>query len=365
MLGRPRLVALVLALAPATAASAQTCAWGSFDSSRIHKPAGFLLDTGVYWGKLRTEIANNGGTVLPGTPTLTPGYLAQCDVFFTSILDDNSLPLSNTEQGALGAWLTSGGTLVVSGLQIALPFYDSFTGPYGVTNYVGTTGIGTGSTTGAAHAIVSGVTNFQHNGHCTFSFGSQALLLGKDANGGSFMAVLEPSTGFTSGGRIFVFGDAEIMDDLEVGNFDHAILMQNTVAWACSGGCPGYFAPYGAGCVGLSGLTPTLAGVGCPTPGDTIQLILADAAPNRTSYTLIGLGQGTVPVDPSCLLQNAPVLPQVFVIPTGPTGGWTLAATIPASVTTPADVYLQTFIDDPGAPFGAAGTQPLQVHLDQ
>ncbi len=358
------LAVLVLLLSLAAAAPAQTCAWGSFDASRIHKPAGFRLDNGVYWGKLRNEIANAGGTVLAGTPTLTAGYLAQCDVFFTSILDDAAPALSNTEQGALSTWLSGGGTLIVSGLQIALPFYDSFTAPFGVTGYVGQTGLATGTTTGGSHPLIAGVTTFQLNGHCTFSLGSQASLLGQDGAGAAVMAVLEPATGFTSGGRIFVFGEAEMLDDLELGNADHAVLLGNMVLWACAGGCPGFFAPYGVDCPGTGGVAPTLAGAGCPSPGETIQVSLSGAAPNRTSFTLIGLGQGVLPVTPGCSLQNAPVLPQVVTLPTGASGGWTLPANLPPTLTTPADVYLQTLIDDPLAPFGAAATRPVQLHLE-
>ncbi len=355
--------AAVLLLVASTPTLAQ-CNWGSFDASRTHKPGGFLLDTGVYWGMLRNEIAVTGGAVLPGTPTLTGAYLAQCDVFFTSILDDASPPLSSAEQAALSSWLASGGTLVVSGLQIALGFYDSFTAPYGVTGYVGMNGIGTSVTTGASHPLITGVTAFAHNGHCTFSIGANALLLGKDASGGNFMAVLDPSTGFTTGGRIFVFGDAEILDDLEVGNFDHAILLKNVVQWACSGGCLGYFQPYGTGCVGAGGSTPTLTGAGCATPGDSIFISLQNAAPNRPSYTLLGLGQGTAPVNPVCSLQNAPVLPQVVLISTGPAGQWALGTTVPGTVPTPSDAYLHTFIDDPAAPFGASATRPLRIHFE-
>lgn len=345
-----------------TTASAQSCRWGSFDASRTHKPSAFLLDTGALWNKLRGEIAVAGGTVLPGTPALTTAYLSQCDVFFTSILDDTNGVLSNTEQGALAAWLASGGTLIVAGLQISLGFYDSITAPFGVTNYVGNLGQGAGMTV-AAHPITAGVATFLHNGHCSFTVGSQGQVLGIDANGGSFLAVLEASTGFTSGGRIFVYGDAEILDDLEIGNANHLPLMTNLVAWACNNGCMGFFGPYGTGCAGSGGVAPTLTGIGCPTPGASIQLSLQNAAPNTTSVTLIGLGQGSAPLNPSCLLQIAPVLPQVAVIPTGPSGQWTISASIPPGLATPADVYLQVFVADSGAPSGIAGTKPLQLHL--
>jgi len=359
-----RSLVLVLVSCWSVSASAQTCRWGGFDGTRIHKPAGFRLDTGVYLSQLRAEITNAGGVVVPGTPTLTSAYLAQCDVFFTSILADFVPVLSDSEKTALAGWLASGGTLIVSGLQTPLAFYDSFTSPYGVTNYLASIGQQTLATSGGSHPLISGVNTVQANGHCSFSAGPQGLVLATDASGGAFMAVLEPSTGFSSGGRIFVFGDAESIDDLEIGNADHAVLMKNMVAWGCTGGCPGYFLPYGTSCVGAAGLTPTLSGEGCATPGDLVQIKLQDAAPNRTSYTLIGIGQGAVPVNPGCLLQNAPFLPQVFVIPIGAAGQWTLATIIPAAVTTPDDVYLQTFIDDPGAPFGVSATRPLRVHLD-
>lgn len=355
-------IVLGFALLFSSGADGQSCSWGSFDASRTHKPGAFQFDTGALWTTLRAEIANNGGAVLSGAPVLSAGYLSQCDVFFTSILDDGNGPLSAAEQAALGSWLASGGTLIVAGLQISLGFYDSFTAPFGVTNYVGSVGQGTGSTVGG-HPIITGVSSFQHNGHASFSVGGQGAVIGSDSSGSAFLAVLEASTGFTSGGRIFVYGDAEILDDLEVANADHLVLQKNLVAWACDSACSGFFSAYGTGCVGSGGVTPTLSGVGCPTPGGNIQLSLQSAAPNTSSFTLIGVGQGVAAINPTCLLQIAPVLPQVVVIPTGPSGQWTISASIPAGLSTPADVYLQSFISDAGVASGVAGTRPLQLHL--
>ena len=46
------------------------------------------------------------------------------------------------------------------------------------------------------------------------------------------MAVFEPSTGFTIGGRILVFGDHNMFADSYINSSDNLLLATNMVAWA-------------------------------------------------------------------------------------------------------------------------------------
>lgn len=227
------LMILTLLALTAGLAHAQTgCLWGSFDASRINYAAGPL--TGTAHSVLRGIIAANGGVVAPAAPALTAAYLASVDVFYTSLLSTGTGTLSAAEQAALQAWITGGGTLIVTGDIFPLPAYESFTAFYGVTNYQALTTAGLGTTVGA-HPITLGVTNFSYNTDCTYTFGAGALLLGRNVNARDFMIVMEPGTGFPAGGRILVTGDHNMFTDSMIAQADNTRLANNIALWACGG----------------------------------------------------------------------------------------------------------------------------------
>lgn len=341
-------------------AAGQTCVWGSFDGSRINYADGPL--TGVAHGALRGIINANGGTLAPATPTLTAAYLAGIDVFYTAMLSSSSGGLSATELAALQGWLSTGGTLIVTVEYSPLVHYNALMAPYGVSfAQIAQQGV---ATVVGNHPITSGVTTIKFAAESEVFFGSNALLLAKGPTQKDFAIVMESSTGFTSGGRILAFGDHNMFTDSYINTNDNVLLAGNMVTWACTGGCPGFFQKYGPACAAPAG-TPTLSGGGCPTPGDQVTLELTNALPGATTFTLFGLGQGALPLSPTCSLSNSPVAPApILIIPAGPTGGWILPGVIPLTATTPADVYLQTAIADPNAPFGVAATNALRLHLD-
>ncbi|MFG0317944.1 MAG: hypothetical protein ACF8XB_11770, partial [Planctomycetota bacterium JB042] len=183
-------VAACAALLPLVAAERSwgQCSWGSFDAARVND-AGGVLTTGAY-GTLRSLIANEGGTLAPATPTLTPSYLAGVDVFFTSLLNNSTGALSPAEQAALVAWVEGGGTLVVTGDISPLAAYDSFTAPFGVTGYTAISTVATGAPIPPVHPITASVGTYRYVGNCTFSFGSDAQRLGDDSAGHPFLVVL-------------------------------------------------------------------------------------------------------------------------------------------------------------------------------
>ena len=128
--------------------------WGSFDGSRINYSGGPL--SGSAHSTLRGIIQANDGIIAPATSSLTPGYLDDVDVFYTSLLDRSTGHLSSAEQAALQGWIASGGTLIVSADYLSLAAYESFTSPYGVTGYQALTNWGTGWPV-ATHMITQGI----------------------------------------------------------------------------------------------------------------------------------------------------------------------------------------------------------------
>ena len=239
------LAALVLFGAQETRASVT---WGSFDASRINYSAGAL--TGSDHSILRAIIQSNDGDGIIGavTPTLTDTYLGGVDVFYTSLLSQTAPILSTAEKAALQNWVGAGGTLIVTADMSPLPAYEAFTSVYGVTNYQSvlpaTTGTGTPV---AAHRITQDISSYYYAGHCTFTYGSDALLLGDDGSGHDFMIVMEPGTGFSAGGRILVLGDHNIFVDDYIGEGpDNAALAVNIASWAATPvAMPGDFEPDG------------------------------------------------------------------------------------------------------------------------
>jgi len=226
-------LAVVVVVAACSVPASASVTWGSFDISRINYSGGPL--TGSAHSGLRGIITANDGVIGAATGTLTAGYLGGVDVFYTSLLNTGTGALSASEQAALQNWVAAGGTLIVTADIWPLAAYESFTSTYGVTGYTDLGDIAVGSTV-AAHSITENVTDYYYATQSTFSYGADALLLGDDGFGHAFMVVLEPATGFTTGGRILVFGDHNLFTDSFIGMADNAVLAANMAAWAASGG---------------------------------------------------------------------------------------------------------------------------------
>jgi cysteine-rich repeat protein len=213
--------------------TAEAAVWGGFDGTRVNY-AGGVLATGVDHDEMRLLIGAAGHTIAPPTPTLTAPYLAGVDVFYTSLLNTGAPVLSGAEQAALASWISSGGTLVVTGDIFPLPFYESFTSPFGITAWIDTAaGLASPS---AVHPITAGVTTIDPVTQSTFQFGADALEIATADDGNPFAIVLESSTGFCDGGRVLVLGDHNLFNDNGIGLFDNAVLAANVVAWAGVGG---------------------------------------------------------------------------------------------------------------------------------
>ncbi len=130
--------------------------------------------------------------------------------------------------------------------------------------------------------------------------------------------------------------------------------------------CAGYFASYGNGCEGSGGITPTLAGGGCPSSGEAISLAVAGALGGASGFLFFGAGTGSQSVH-GCALQVVPLLPLNLPLVLSGAGAGNGAAVLtgPVPPATPVlDLYLQVLLADAGAPGGVSGTQPLHVHIE-
>lgn len=221
---------IVTACALASAAQAE-CVWGSFDSTRINYPDGVL--NGSAHTTLAGIINAGGGTLAASTSTLTAAYLSSVDVFYTSLFrTDGASTLSAAEQAAVQSWFFAGGTLIVTADIFAPESYDSLTSFLGVTNYNPLSN-GGNATVINSHALTAGVTSIAFTTESTFSVPATALALANGPSNQLFSAVMDPSTGYNGGGRLFIVGDHNMFTNSFISSADNTVLAQNMASWAC------------------------------------------------------------------------------------------------------------------------------------
>jgi outer membrane protein assembly factor BamB len=129
--------------------------------------------------------------------------------------------------------------------------------------------------------------------------------------------------------------------------------------------CPAYFATYGSGCPGTGGLTPSLTGDGCPTPGALVTLRVRNGLGGAPGFLLLGGGPGAIPLLPQCELSTAPLLGLIAIALAGSGAGQgftDLPFVLPAGLP-PLDVFFQTAFVDAGGAGGAAASNALQMHV--
>lgn len=130
--------------------------------------------------------------------------------------------------------------------------------------------------------------------------------------------------------------------------------------------CPGAFTGYGSGLAGSLGITPQITGSGCPAPGVSIGIELAQGLGGAPGILLLGLTQASIPAFGGTLL----LVPLGVSIPfsySGPGGipGAGLAS-VPLAIP-PNPALVGTVFDfqaldlDPGAPAGVAMTAGLAM----
>jgi hypothetical protein len=125
--------------------------------------------------------------------------------------------------------------------------------------------------------------------------------------------------------------------------------------------------PYGSGCPGTAGFTPSLNVNGCVAPGGSIGLDIQKGKPGATPVLFLGFGTTPANLTASCALQILPLFPNPVYLPnlTGSAPGQgTLNISglgIPASAPNGVALSLQVVFADAGAPGGVASTNPVKI----
>ena len=109
-----------------------------------------------------------------------------------------------------------------------------------------------------------------------------------------------------------------------------------------------------------------VSGKGCPGPGEAVSLLVGDALGGAPALLLFGTGTGVQTVL-GCPVQVLPLLPLsfLFALPGAGPGGGALAlnGTVPPA-TPPLELTMQILVADPGSAGGAAGTNPVRMHVE-
>ena len=90
--------------------------------------------------------------------------------------------------------------------------------------------------------------------------------------------------------------------------------------------------PYGLGCAGSLGVTPSLTVDGCALPSAQITVAISGGLGGSHGFLLVGLDQASVPVGGGCLLNVTPLVLVAGPLPLSPAGALELEATVPAGV---------------------------------
>lgn len=123
---------------------------------------------------------------------------------------------------------------------------------------------------------------------------------------------------------------------------------------------------FGSGCAGSGGFTPTLAITGCPAPLGTVQLSIKKALGQSTALVLFGLGPTAMDLGNGCLLQVAPMLPSVLLLPLNGAGPGTGTATVSSVVSyghVSGTFAAQAFVFDASSPLGVVATNGVQITI--
>lgn len=119
-------------------------------------------------------------------------------------------------------------------------------------------------------------------------------------------------------------------------------------------------ATYGRGCVGTAGRIPTLLPNGCPVPGQTFGVDLANGLPNASALLLFGTGQLNLPLGPHCDLDVLPLIPVSVPLTLSSQGQATFGGIMPPA-RPGTNFTMQAFVLDAGSPIALAGTNALLV----
>ncbi len=209
---------------------AQALVWGGFDTTRVNYPDGVL--SGAAHDDLRTVILAAGDSVGALTGTINANYLASIDVFYTSLLTNNNVPLTAAEQTALSTWVQGGGVLVISADIFNKAGYDSFGAFVGVGSFADAPD-GPFAFPGV-HPLTTNVTDIDPATSVSFTYNAANTTLLITNSGAPWAAVLDNTSGYTGGGCVLVLGDHNIFTDNFINNVDNLTMATNMVGWVSS-----------------------------------------------------------------------------------------------------------------------------------
>lgn len=265
-------VALVGVMALVTLAQAQIVI-GSFDAPRSRAPLTTASEVGgMGYNVLRVSLLDPdnfgpGGivpcsvTIAAGTNEITPSYLADKNVFFTSVFTGD---LSGSEAAAIDAFVANGGVVIVDANSIAAEqsAANSLLAAIGASASMGSPACGSGSNGGTIANVNNVVTNgpFGDVRNGTFGTtptavvtpGSATVLVTCASGGANLRAVYLPGDLGAGSGLVMLGGDPAAFnlftDDVYGGayNPNNEILYLNAIASACAriivdikpGSCP-------------------------------------------------------------------------------------------------------------------------------
>jgi hypothetical protein len=123
--------------------------------------------------------------------------------------------------------------------------------------------------------------------------------------------------------------------------------------------------PYGSGCAGSGGFTPTLALTGCAAGGGTLQVFLTDGPGGAPAAIVLGLDSARIPLGQGCdflVGELTPPLLAGFLSGENP-GEGRLAFSIPLLHGTRGYAYAQGFVLDLSAPLELTSTNAISLRV--
>jgi len=127
----------------------------------------------------------------------------------------------------------------------------------------------------------------------------------------------------------------------------------------------GYLRPYGDGGAANGGYIPVLAGSGTPQANALVTLGILNGPPAAFGVMTFGTGTGTLPISPTCTLQNMPIFSFVlsFALAGGPNPGEGTYTCRCRSGRSTARESVFPGGPDRGPQLNLIGTNPLQMHV--
>ncbi|MEM7308361.1 MAG: hypothetical protein AAF682_16900 [Planctomycetota bacterium] len=173
-------------------------------------------------------------------------------------------------------------------------------------------------------------------------------------------SLIAPASGFTIVEARSISNDGRIVGlGVDGAGLQTVVLVPNP--------CDGFFQVYGESGPGTGGFPPSLAGFGCPAPGEELLFGIQGGLGGASGAIALGFGAGTLPITPFCDLQVLPLAPATLPITLDGAGageGELFFSTPLDAGLSPTDLFLQALFLDPGAPGFVSCTRPLQVHVE-